>query len=211
MLYYEQLLGGIGLVIKRTLITGLALALATAVPALALAKGKAVHSTSSWEDENEGDNSFGIGTLNGTYVFEAKGFADDSKVGEVAVLGTLTFDGAGGVSDANLILTHGDTVQGSCGDAFDSTTNPPPIPAIYTFDNTGGNPGLYTLTLPLAGTGNTGFVSLGILVPSAEGHRARVIEKDTGSLSGVSICGTPISSMALTGSLKALDGNGGGD
>jgi hypothetical protein len=207
------------LIIQKTWIAGLALALATASPALA-GRHTSTHSTSSWEeDEGGGDNSFSVGTLNGTYVFEASGFADDGKVGEVSVLGTLTFDGAGGVPNGNLIVTHGNSVQSSCSDTFDigGAGGFPTGNGSYTFNNPGVSPGLFSMVLPLvpnpAATPpvvNSGSLNFGILVPNADGGHGQVIETDNGSLSGVSICGTAITSMDLKGSLKAL-GDGGGD
>ncbi len=212
-------LGRIELIIQKTWIAGLALALATASPALAGHHGGRSHSTSSWGDEDEGDDSFSVATLNGTYVFQASGFADDGKVGEVSVLGTLTFDGAGGVPNANLIVTHGNSVQTSCSDTFDiaGAGGLPVGNGTYTFNNPGGTPGLFSMVLPLvpnpAATPpvvNSGSLNFGILVPGPEGHNGKVIETDNGSLSGVSICGTAITSLDLKGSLKALDGGGDG-
>jgi hypothetical protein len=214
-------MGRFNLIIQKTWVAGLALALATASPALAGHHGGKSHSTSSWEeDEGGGDDSFSLGTLNGTYVFEASGFADDGKAGEVSVLGTLTFDGAGGVPNGNLIVTHGNNVQASCSDSFDivGAGGFPIGNGTYTFNNPGGTPGLFSMVLPLVGNPsatppvlNTGSLSFGILVPSADGHHGKVIETDNGTLASVSICNVPISSMDLKGSLKALNGGGGGD
>jgi hypothetical protein len=204
--------------IQKVWIAGLALALATTSPAFAGQKGGKSHSTSSWGDEGEGDDSFSLGTLNGTYVFQASGFADDGKVGEVAVLGTLTFDGAGGVANGNLIVTHGNNVQASCSDTFDiaGAGGLPVGNGTYTFNNPGGTPGLFSMVLPLVPNPaaippvvNSGSLNFGILVPSADGHNGKVIETDNGSLSGVSICGMAITSLDLKGSLKALNGGGG--
>ena len=206
------------MIIQKTWIAGLALAVATASPALAGHHGGKSHSTSSWGDEGDGDDSFSVGTLNGTFVFQASGFADDGKAGEVSVLGTLTFDGAGGVPNGNLIVTHGNSVQASCSDTFDiaGAGGLPIGNGTYTFNNPGGTPGLFSMVLPLvpnpAATPpvvNSGSLNFGILVPSADGHHGKVIETDNGTLAGVSICGVSISSMDLTGSLKALNGGGG--
>jgi hypothetical protein len=176
-------------------IVGLAFVLSAAAPALA---GRRQHSVSNWgHEDSSGNGSFSAATLNGTYVFDASGFADDGKPGEVSVLGTLTFDGTSAVT-GNLILTRGDNAQFSCADTF--TTG-----GSYSFTGTGTAPGLYSMVLPLTGGSNTGSLNFGLLVASADGNRAKVIETDNGSLAGVVICGTPgITSMVLKGSLHAL-------
>ncbi len=205
--------------INKAWITGLALTVVMASPALAghRQSGKA-HSTSSWETDGDGDDSFSLSTLNGQYVFEASGFADDSKPGEISILGTLTFDGKGNVSNGNLIMTHGNTVQASCSDSFDvaGAGGTPTGTGTYTFNNPGGTPGLYSMVLPLVPNPsaspvpvvNAGSLNFGILVPSPEGGAARVIQTDNGTLSGVQICGTAISSLDLKGSLKPLHSGG---
>jgi hypothetical protein len=209
------------LIIHKTWVAGLALAVATASPALADHHGKGhAHSTSSWSDDDEGDDSFSLSTLNGTYVFSASGFADDGKAGEVSVLGTLSFDGAGKVSNGNLIITHGNSMQSSCSDTFDvgGAGGAPTGNGTYAFNNPGGTPGLYSMILPLIPNPsatppvvNAGQLNFGILVPSPDGHNAKVIQTDNASLT-VTICGTTtITSTDLTGSLKALDGDGHGD
>ena len=101
---------------KKIWLAGMAFALAVASPALAGTRTPQRQPLERDGDDGGGD-TFSAATLNGTYVFEASGFADDGKVGEVAVLGTLTFDGVGAVT-GNLILTRGDNAQNSCADTF---------------------------------------------------------------------------------------------
>jgi hypothetical protein len=177
----------------------MALMLAMASPALA---GGRHHSVTRWGDGGDdggGGDTFSAATLNGTYVFEASGFADDGKVGEVAVLGTLTFDGVGAVA-GNLIVTHGNSSQNSCNDTFTGGT--------YSLTGGPGAPGLYTMQIPLS----TGVINFGLLVPSAEGRGALAIESDNGALVSVTACGSlGITSMSLKGKLRPLDGGGSGD
>jgi hypothetical protein len=200
---------------RKTWIAGLALALATASPALAAHHhGASHHSTSNWSDDG-GGGSFSAGTLNGMYVFEGAGFADDGKPGEVAVLGTLTFDGAGGVG-GNLIFTRGDNAQFSCNDTFSGNATPSSTTGSYALQSS-GPPGTYTMQIPLVPTGtpatnSAGTINFGILVPSQEGKRGDVIETDSGSLKGVIICdGNNVTSMTLKGHLKQLEEGGNDD
>jgi len=181
---------------KKMWLAGMALALAVGSPALA---GTRHHSISHWsEDGGDGGGSFSAATLNGTYVFEASGFADDGKLGQVAVLGTLTFDGIGAVT-GNLILTRGDNAQNSCADTF--TTG-----ATYSFTGGSGAPGLYTMHIPMT----TGSINFGLLVPSPEGSKALAIQSDNGLLVSVVVCGSPgITSMVLKGKLHRIDGGSG--
>jgi hypothetical protein len=184
---------------RKTWIAGLALILLAASPALA---GRArTHSLSDWsDDDGGGDNTFSVATLNGTYVLEASGFADDGKTGEVAVLGTLTFDGVSAVA-GNLIFTRGDNAQFSCNDTFTTGT--------YSITSTSA-PGLYNMMIPLTGGSNTGAINFGLLVPDTSGDRVRAIETDNGALVGLTICGAPgVTSLVLKGTLRAL--NTGGD
>jgi hypothetical protein len=182
---------------RKLWLAGVALALASTPPAFA--HGGRSHSTSGWANWGDwGDWGFSTATLSGSYVFEASGFADDGKPGEVAVLGTLTFDGTSSVT-GNLIFTRGDNSQYSCADSFTSPAG------TYSITSSNSAPGLYSMTIPLAGTGNTGSINFGLLVPSPNGKSAQVIETDNGSLPSVQICGTPgITSMVLKGHLHAL-------
>jgi hypothetical protein len=200
---------------KHAWLAGIALAIATASPALA--HHGAAHSDSSWEDQDDGDYNFSLGTLNGPYVFQATGFADDGKPGELSFLGTITFDGNGGVTDANLIMTHGDSVQASCSDIFDIIATPPaPVGnGSYTFNNPGGTPGQYSMVLPLVpnpsaspAVVNAGSLNFGILVSDPSGNSGNVIETDNGTLSGVQVCGVTINSLDLKGTLTRV-GEGG--
>lgn len=183
----------------KTWIAGLALLLVSASPVFA---GHArTHSLSDWADEGGGDDTFSAGTLNGTYIFQATGFADDGKPGEVAVLGTLTFDGVSAVS-GNLIFTRGDNAQFSCNDTF----------ANGTYSITSATPpGMFNMMIPLTGGSSTGSINFGLIVPSPDGIRAQAIETDNGSLVGLTICGAPaVTSLVLKGSLRVVD-DGGGD
>ena len=190
---------------RKGWILGLGLLLAASGPALASSRP---HSVSTWEGDDQGgsDGSFSAATLTGTYEFEASGFADDGKPGEVTVLGTLAFDGTSAVT-GNLIFTRGDTAQWSCADAFTTGT--------YTVTPGTTAPGLGTLQFPLTGGGNAGVINFGLLVPSAEGKKAQVIETDSGNfgqttppIPALTICGAPnITSMVLKGSLHRLGGD----
>jgi hypothetical protein len=182
---------------KKIWLAGMALALAVGSPARA---GTRHHSISHWSDDGgDGGDSFSASTLNGTYVFEASGFADDGKTGEVAVLGTLTFDGISAVA-GNLILTRGDNAQNSCADTFTGGT--------YSFTGGPGAPGLFAMQIPMT----TGSINFGLLVPSLEGGEALAIESDNGLLVGVVVCSSPgITSMVLKGKLRRLDDGGSGD
>jgi len=131
----------------------------------------------------------------------------------VSLLGTLTFDGAGAVA-GNLIFTRGDNAQFSCNDIF----GPAPLtPGTYTLSSS-GPPGLYTMTIPLAPdpaanpvNASSGSINFGMLVPSADGKRADVIETDNGALN-ITMCNSPaITSMVLRGHLTKLDGDGNED
>ena len=182
---------------KRIWLAGMALALAVGSPALAFARH---HSVTKWDDGGgAGGGSFSAATLNGTYIFQGSGFADDGKAGEVAVLGTLTFDGVSAVA-GNLILTHGDSSQNSCNDTFTAGT--------YSFTGGSGAPGQFTMQIPFS----TGNINFGLLVPDPEGHSALAIQSDNGTLAGVTVCGSAsITSMSLKGKLKRLDEGFGGD
>lgn len=152
-----------------------------------------------WGDDDGGGGTFSAASLNGTDIFEGSGFADDGKAGEVAMLGTLTFDGVSAVA-GNLILTHGNSSQNSCNDTFTTGT--------YSFTGGSGAPGQFTMQIPFS----TGNINFGLLVPKPEGHSALAIQSDNGSLVGVSVCGSAsITSMSLRGKLKRLDEGFGGD
>ena len=183
---------------KRIWLAAMALVLTVGSPALAHARH---HSVTHWSDDDEGGGgTFSAATLNGTYIFEGSGFADDGKAGEVAVLGTLTFDGVSAVA-GNLILTHGNSSQNSCNDTFTTGT--------YSFTGGSSAPGQFTMQIPFS----TGNVNFGLLVPDPEGGKALAIESDNGTLVSVTVCGSAgITSMSLKGKLKRLDdGDGFGD
>jgi hypothetical protein len=192
---------------RKTWIAGLALALATASPAFAGHHGRGHHSVSNWEggDGGGGDGTFSAATLNGTYVFEGTGFADDGAPGEVSVLGTLSFDGSSVVS-GNLIFTRADKSQLSCNDTF----GPSPLtPGSYSLQSA-GPPGTYSMQIPLASP-STGSLNFGILVPSPDGKRGDVIETDNGSLTAMICDNTALKSMVLKGHLKRIEDEGDDD
>ncbi len=159
------------------------------------------HGVTVWGhgDGWSGDGGFSAATLNGTYVFEASGFANHAGPGQVSLLGTLTFDGVSAVT-GNFIVTAVDGGQFSCPDTF--TTG-----GSYTVAASSTAPGLGTLILPFSGGSNTGSINFGLLVARSDGNQADALETDTGSLSGVSICGLTITSMVLKGTLKAVPCN----
>ncbi len=173
---------------KKMWIAGMAFVLAVALPSVARARH---HSVTHWSDD-DGGGSFSAATLTGTYVFEVNGFADDGKPGEVAVLGTLTFDGTSAVT-GNLILSHGNNSQDACNDTFTTGT--------YSLTSA-GPPGFYAMKIPM----NSGSINFGLLVPRADGNKALAIEADAGALS-VNPCSTSstIVSMSLKGKLRRLD------
>jgi hypothetical protein len=117
--------------------------------------------------------------------------------------------GPGGVG-GTLIFTRGDTSQLSCNDTF----GPSPLtPGTYALSSS-GPPGLYTMVIPLAPDPKASPVNASsgsMLVPSADGKRADVIETDNGALN-ITICNSPaITSMVLRGHLTKLDGDGNED
>lgn len=185
---------------KRQLVAGLALALITASPAFAGHSGK-VHSTAVFGDEGgEGDDgTFSLATLNGTYIFQASGSLNNGSVATADILGTLTFDGAGGVV-GNLTMTAADGGQFSCGNMFSSGGS-------YTLPAPASGPGLGTLVLPLT----TGSINFNLVVPSPDGRSADAIESDNGALvSGTTFCTTTPKTMVLKGHLTRVGGDGGG-
>ena len=91
---------------KRGLLGAMALALITATPAFAGHGAKHSHSVTSWGSESgEGDDGvFSLASLNGTYIFKASGSLNNGAAATADILGTLTFDGLGGVI-GNLTMT----------------------------------------------------------------------------------------------------------
>ncbi|HKV54272.1 MAG TPA: hypothetical protein VJN94_06485 [Candidatus Binataceae bacterium] len=201
---------------KKLLLAGLVLAMAGATPAFAHSSGHP-HSVSEWL-KGWGDfgfwpddDQFSNATLQGTYVFQASGFADDGKPGEAAVLGTLTFtpngDTTTGTVLGSLVLTRGDNAQFSCADNFTDPSTPPIGSYTLTSDPTAA-PGLFSMTIPLTGS-SSGTLNFGLLVPRPEGPNARVIETDSGTLS-LKLCGgNTIVGLVLKGSLHRLDDSSG--
>jgi hypothetical protein len=150
-------------------------------------------------EQRSDDGTFSAATLNGTYIFEANGFMNDGTPGAVAVLGTLTFDGLGGVG-GNLTMTAGDGGQFSCANTFTTGTYTLPAPV--------SGPGLGTLVIPAG----TGVINFNLIVPSSEGKRAEAIDSENTKPTAV-ICTAPaLSSMVLKGHLTRVgEGGGGGD
>jgi len=177
---------------RKSLIAGLVLALATASPAFAKE-----HHGDNWGGGGGGGGggwgSFGTGTLQGTYIFEVSGFADDGKPGGAGILGTLTFDGAGGVT-GDVTLTEADSGQNSCDDKISSGGK-------YTVTSGSIAPGTGTLVLPLT----EGSINFNLVIPSPSGKSALALESDKTTPLGVEICGQPINTMVLKGHLKRVD------
>jgi len=175
---------------RKIWVAGLALALATASPALAKGHGHGWH---------KGGGSFGTETLQGTYIFEANGFADDTKPGGAGILGTLTFDGNGGVT-GDVTLTEADSGQVSCDDSFTSGGS-------YTVNSAA--PGTGTLTLPLT----AGAINFNLLIPSPSGKGALALESDAAPFApgSVMICTQSMTTMVLKGHLKRVESEGEGD
>jgi len=174
---------------RKSLIAGLALALAAASPAFA--KGGHHH---GWG--GGGGDQF---QLEGTYVFEASGFANDNgnsgNEGEVAALGYLTLDG-GNITGGTLTLTTDDNEP----QPFTCTEG---VGTGGKYSVTGSSaPGTGTLTLVL-GNSSSGTLNFQLIVPGPDGKVAQVLESDT-TLS-VSICGQSINSMVLKGHLRRVD------
>lgn len=183
---------------KRVLFAAMALALVTAPPAFA-GRHSSKHSTTSWGIESgEGDDgSFSAATLNGTYIFQASGFLNNGAPGSAAMLGTLTFDGVGGVT-GNLTMTAADGGQFSCPNIFTGGS--------YTLPTPLSGPGLGTLVLPMT----AGSINFNLLVPSPEGKSADAIQSDNGALvTGTTFCGAAPTTMALKGHLTRVGDDSG--
>jgi hypothetical protein len=179
----------------------MALALITATPAFAGHGAKHSHSVTSWGSESgEGDDGvFSLATLNGTYVFKASGTLNNGAAATADILGTLTFDGLGGVI-GNLTMTAADGGQFSCNNTFT-------VGGTYTLPAPVSGPGLGTLVLPLT----TGSINFNLVVPSNDGKSADAIQSDTGSLvAGTTFCTTTPTTMALRGHLTRVDGGADG-
>jgi len=144
---------------KRGLLGAMALALVTATPAFAGHGVKHSHSVTSWgSDSGEGDDGvFSLATLNGTYIFTASGSLNNGAAATADILGTLTFDGLGGVI-GNLTMTAVDGGQFSCNNTFT-------VGGTYTLPTPVSGPGLGTMILPMT----TGSINFNLLVPSTEG------------------------------------------
>jgi hypothetical protein len=179
----------------RGLLAVMALALVTATPAFAGHHSGKQHSTTHWGSESdEGDDgAFSAATLNGTYIFRASGFVSNGAPGSAAILGTLTFDGVGGVT-GNLTMTTADGGQFSCNNTF--TTG-----GTYTLPAPASGPGLGTLVLPMT----TGSINFDLLVPSTEGKSADAIQSDNAALlAGTTFCSAIPTTMALSGHLTRV-------
>src|SRR5579863_7135048 len=102
---------------KKGLLAGIALALMAVTPAFA--HSARVHSTAVFGNEDgEGDDgAFSLATLTGTYILQASGALNNGSAANADILGTLTFDGAGGVI-GNLTMTASDGGQFSCNNMF---------------------------------------------------------------------------------------------
>jgi len=109
-------------------------------------------------ESGEGDDGvFSLATLNGTYIFTASGSLNNGAAATADILGTLTFDGLGGVI-GNLTMTAVDGGQFSCNNTFT-------VGGTYTLPTPVSGPGLGTMILPMT----TGSINFNLLVPSTEG------------------------------------------
>jgi hypothetical protein len=137
---------------------------------------------------------FGKGSLNGTYVFSLRGFDlnDNTHTGEVAVLGVVSFNGAGKFK-GTLNLTSAD----SGGDQAACTTAVSGTAGSYTVASDGTG----TLTLVLSSP-SSGTLNFNLVVQTPGGATAFLLESDT-SLSAVSVCGESINTMVLTGGVQS--------
>jgi hypothetical protein len=186
---------------KRELLGAIALALVTATPAFAGHGAKHQHNVTSWGSESgEGDDGvFSLATLNGTYIFKASGSLNNGSAATADILGTLTFDGLGGVI-GNLTMTAADGGQFSCNNTFT-------VGGTYALPTPVSGPGLGTMILPMT----TGSINFNLLVPSTEGKSADAIQSDTGALvPGTTFCTATPTTMALKGQLTRVDGGGSG-
>ena len=186
---------------KRGLLGAMALALITATPAFAGHGAKHSHSVTSWGSESgEGDDGvFSLASLNGTYIFKASGSLNNGAAATADILGTLTFDGLGGVI-GNLTMTAADGGQFSCNNTFTAG-------GTYTLPAPVSGPGLATLVLPLT----TGSINFNLVVPSTDGKSADAIQSDNSTLlAGTTFCTTTPTTMALKGHLTRVGGDGGG-
>jgi hypothetical protein len=138
---------------------------------------------------------FSTNTLNGNYVFSARGFDlnDNSHSGEVAVLGVVSFVGSQGKFKGTLNLTSAD----NGGDQAVCTTALTGKAGSYSINGDGSGTLSVTLSSPSSGT-----LNFNVAVQTPAGLTAFLLESDT-SLSGVSICGEPINTMVLTGSVNS--------
>ena len=144
-------------------------------------------------------------TLQGPYILEAGGFDENDEAdtpahsGEVGALGVVRFDGNGGFS-GNLTFTTADNGgdQQSCVEHITAGT--------YNFTTTGA-PGMGTLSLTfpasaVSGQNSAGTINFRLLVRGSDGRVARLLEDDSGPLSGLTICGEPIGTMLLRGAAR---------
>jgi hypothetical protein len=179
---------------KRGFLAALVLAMIIATPAFARSHHSR-HGIAEWGSagsDSGDDGTFSAATLNGTYVFEASGFVNDGSPGSAVVLGTLTFDGAGGVT-GNLTMTAADGGQFSCANTFATG-------GTYTLPAPASGPGLGTLVLPMT----TGSLNFNLLVPSPEGKTAAAVESDTG-VPLATFCSAPaLNSIALKARLTRV-------
>lgn len=136
-------------------------------------------------------------SLNGTYLFEASGYANLGSSGtpvqgEVGVLGTLIF--AGTSITENLTMTAADGGQYSCNLTATGTYTP----ATSTTPS--------AMNLPM-GSGSANF---DLVIPNPSGKWADVLESDSTAPLGVT-CGTSptatVNSMVLKGHLRLIGWN----
>jgi hypothetical protein len=157
--------------------------------------------------DDHGNHGVSAKTLKGVYILEGGGFDmnDATSIpphtGQVNVLGVAQFDGNGGFT-GSFTFTSADSGgdQASC------------------VENLSGSDGTYTLNPTRSGTlsfkfdsgsaTSSGTMNFLLIVPSADGKGARLLENDNGSFSGLTICGEPISTLSMRAHLrKAIPNN----
>jgi hypothetical protein len=178
----------------------------------ALAALALMTATTAFADRGGGEHGGAVSnkTLNGTYIMEGGGFdlndatSVPSHTGDVEVLGIANFDGNGGFT-GTFTFTSADSGgdQASCVETLSGTDGTYAI-------NTTGTPGAGTLAFKFdsSSTKSSGSMNFLLVVPSADGKGARLLENDNGAFGALTICGEPISTLSLKAHLrKAIQNN----
>ncbi len=155
--------------------------------------------------------------LSGFYILEASGFDSNDfssgtpntvHTGEVAVLGVLQFDGQGHFtgtlnftsSDSGGAGTNPD--QAACSEQFTGTDGAYSItPNTTTFGvDAGPATGTISLTFNSSSKASSGTITFTSVIANG-GKKILLLESDA-SISKLTVCGEPISTMALKGALS---------